>query len=78
MTRSRVPAERTLPSSTCPTESAREIDARSSPLLPARNVEVRDASQPKAKATPYRLTAIYERTGSAWKLVLVHFSFVKA
>ena len=42
----------------------------------AANVDVR--STPKTKPTPYRLTAIYERTGHAWKLVLVHFSFVKA
>jgi hypothetical protein len=48
----------------------------------AANVEVRDAGSTvtpaKAKTTPYRLTVIYERTGTAWKLVLVHFSFVKA
>lgn len=40
----------------------------------AANVDARSASTPKAKATPYRMLAIYERSGDAWKLVSVSFS----
>jgi hypothetical protein len=35
-----------------------------------------DATSPKAKAkVPYRLWTVYEKTGAAWKLVQLHFSF---
>jgi len=33
-----------------------------------------DAAKPGAKPTPYRVLAIYEKTGAAWKLVVLHFS----
>jgi hypothetical protein len=37
-----------------------------------------DATAPKAKApVPYRLWTVYEKTGTAWKLVQLHFSFVQ-
>jgi hypothetical protein len=41
----------------------------------AANVDARNATKPKEPATPYRMSAIYERTGDAWRVVLVHFSF---
>lgn len=49
----------------------------------AAHVDALPAKNPKAKATPYRLLAIYERTGIAsamstsasWRLVNAHFSF---
>jgi hypothetical protein len=33
-----------------------------------------DATGPKTKATPYRVLALYEKSGTAWKLVQAHFS----
>lgn len=39
------------------------------------NVNALPIGKPKAKATPYRMTAIYERTGDAWRVVQLHFSF---
>lgn len=41
----------------------------------AANVEARPFGKPKAKPAPYRLTAIYERTGAEWRVVQLQFSF---
>lgn len=38
------------------------------------NVDARPLGKPKAKSTPYRLLAIYEKSGPVWKLVSVSFS----
>ena len=42
----------------------------------AANVDARSAKKPKADPVPYRLLAIYEKTGAEWKLVHAHFSFI--
>lgn len=41
----------------------------------AAHVDAVSAKNRKAKPTPYRLLVIYEKTGTAWKLVHAHFSF---
>jgi SnoaL-like protein len=40
----------------------------------AANVDARAAGKPKAAATPYRVTAIYELHGSSWDIVQLQFS----
>jgi hypothetical protein len=40
----------------------------------AANVDARPAANKKAKALPFRVFAIYEKTGSDWKIVSVQFS----
>jgi ketosteroid isomerase-like protein len=42
----------------------------------AANVDAVSRKKPGAPA-PYRVTAIYEQVGGAWKLVNLHFSFVR-
>ena len=42
----------------------------------AANVDAKSAKKPKDKPVPYRLLAIYEKTGADWKLVHAHFSFI--
>ncbi len=44
----------------------------------AANVDARPAGKPKAAATPYRVTAIYEHHGATWDIVQLHFSFVRS
>lgn len=39
------------------------------------NVMAAPIGKPKAKPTPYRVTAIYERNGEDWRVVQLHFSF---
>lgn len=40
----------------------------------AANVDAMSLARPKAKPTPYRILAIYEKTGGTWSLVQIHFS----
>lgn len=40
----------------------------------AANVDATSTKKPKAPASPYRVLAIYEKTGSTWKLVQAQFS----
>jgi hypothetical protein len=40
----------------------------------AANVDARPAAKPKAAATPYRVTAIYELHGKSWDIVELQFS----
>lgn len=40
----------------------------------AANVDARPAGKPKAPATPYRVTVIYELHGAAWDIVQLQFS----
>jgi ketosteroid isomerase-like protein len=42
----------------------------------AANVNAMPKKGSKAKPVPYRALFIYERTGTAWKLVNAHFSFL--
>lgn len=42
----------------------------------AANVDARPRARPKARPMPYRLLAIYEKTGTAWQIVMAHFSVV--
>lgn len=42
----------------------------------AANVDARPHDKPQAKATPYRVTLVYEQVGGAWKLVALQFSSV--
>ena len=38
-------------------------------------VEATSVKNPKAKPSPYRVFAIYEKTITSWKLVSLHFGF---
>jgi len=40
------------------------------------NVDAKSAKKPKDKPVPYRLLFLYEKKGTAWKLVSANFSFV--
>lgn len=42
----------------------------------AANVDATSLARPKDKPMPYRLFVIYEKTGAAWQIVLMHFSVV--
>jgi hypothetical protein len=42
----------------------------------AANVDATSLARPKDKPMPYRMFAIYEKTGAAWQIVLMHFSVV--
>lgn len=44
----------------------------------AANVDAVSTKTKDAKASPYRVLAVYEKTGSAWALVQVHFSVDRA
>jgi len=41
----------------------------------AANVDTVPAKSPKAKPSPYRVLAIYEKTGTTWQLVQLSYSF---
>lgn len=43
----------------------------------AANVDAKSLKRPKDKPVPYRLLFLYEKTGTSWKLVSAHFSFVE-
>jgi len=43
----------------------------------ASNVLAKPPAKPTTRGVPYRVLAIYERTGRAWQLVQVHFSFIE-
>jgi SnoaL-like domain len=51
------------------------VSAKGTVAWVAANVDATPVAKPKAKATPYRVTAIYEQTGADWQLVQLHFSF---
>jgi hypothetical protein len=40
----------------------------------AANVDAKSLARPKDKPMPYRMFVIYEKTGAAWQIVLMHFS----
>jgi hypothetical protein len=42
----------------------------------AANVDSTSAKKPKDKPVPYRLFAIYEKTGAEWKLVHANFTYI--
>ena len=44
----------------------------------AANVDSTSAKKPKDKPVPYRLFAIYEKTGADWKLVHANFTYIVA
>ena len=44
----------------------------------AANVDARPFGKPDAKPASYRVLALYERTGAAWKLVAIEFSYPTA
>lgn len=50
------------------------LAANKSVAYVAANVDAVSLKKPNDKPMPYRLFAIYEKTGGAWKLVLAHFS----
>ncbi len=41
----------------------------------AANVDASFVDKPKAKSVPYRVLALYEKTGGAWQVVSLSFSF---
>lgn len=43
----------------------------------AANVDATSTKKPKNPSEPYRVLALYEKTGSEWKLVQAQFSFDK-
>jgi hypothetical protein len=53
------------------------VTIRKNVAFVAANVEATSLKDPKAPASPYRLLAIYEKTGTTWKLVSAHFSVDK-
>lgn len=40
----------------------------------AANLDAKSAKKPNAKAEPYRVLAVLEKSGTAWKIVQLHFS----
>jgi hypothetical protein len=44
----------------------------------AANLDATAIKSPKTPSSPYRVFAIYEKTGDSWKLVLANFGFVRA
>ncbi len=41
----------------------------------AANVDAASSKKPGGKVSPYRVTAIYEKSDAGWKVVALHFSF---
>lgn len=51
------------------------VSAKGTVAWVAANVDAVPVAKPKAKAIPYRVTAIYEKVGTDWQVVQLHFSF---
>lgn len=53
------------------------VTANKTVAFVAANVEATSLKNPKAPVAPYRVMAIYEKTGTTWKLVQANFSVDK-